>query len=128
MKRSLLAAAALLALVAPARADDKADRKAVAENNNRFAVELYGRLREKDGNLFFSPYSISTALGMTYGGARGDTADEMAKTLHFALPAERQHQAFGELIKEINAGGEKRGYKLSTANALWTQRGYPFAD
>src|SRR5262249_25034298 len=54
--------------------DEKADRQMVAKNNNRFAVELYGKLREKDGNLFFSPYSIESALGMTYAGARGETA------------------------------------------------------
>jgi serpin B len=133
MKLSLLFVALVLLALVPAvvlaekPADEKADRAALARNNNQFAVELYGRLREKDGNLFFSPYSISTALGMTHAGARGETAEEMAKTLHFNLPAERQNAAFAGLIKEINGGGEKKGYQLSTANALWTQKDYPFA-
>ena len=56
---------------------------------------------------------------MTYAGARGETAEQMAKTLHFTLPNDRQHAAFGRLIKEINGDGKKRGYQLSTANALW---------
>ena len=63
------------------------DRTTVVEGNNVFAVALYERLRNQSGNLFFSPESISTALAMAYAGARGITASEMAKTLHFTLPA-----------------------------------------
>ncbi len=97
------------------------------QGNTKFALELYARLRTKDGNLFLSPYSISSALAMTYGGARGQTAEEMAKTLHFELFGEKLHPAFGALIKEVNGEGkEKRGYQLSTANALWGQKDYPF--
>jgi len=55
-----------------------ADRAAVVEGNNAFAMELYGQLRNRSGNLFFSPESISIALAMTYAGARGNTASEMA--------------------------------------------------
>src|SRR5262249_42177250 len=95
--------------------EKKADVQSVAKSKNRFALELYGWLREKDGNLFFSPYSIETALAMTYAGARGETAEQMAKTLHYDLPNDREHAAFAALIKQINAPGEKRGYQLSTA-------------
>ena len=73
----------------------KADVPAVAKDDNQFALDLYAKLRGEDGNLFFSPYSIETALGMTYAGARGETAEQMAKTLHFTLPNDRQHAAFG---------------------------------
>src|SRR5436309_10822089 len=58
---------------------------AVVTANNQFALDLYQQLRTKPGNLFFSPYSITKALAMTYAGARGETADEMAKVLHFTL-------------------------------------------
>ena len=52
-------------------------------------------LRETSGgNLFYSPYSISLALAMTYGGARGETERQMADTLHFQLPQERLHTSF----------------------------------
>jgi serine protease inhibitor len=103
-----------------------ADRTTVVEGDNAFAVALYGRLRNQIGNLFFSPESISTALAMAYAGARGGTASEMAKTLHFTLPPEKLHPAMGALLSELNAAHE--GYQLSVANALWAQQGYTFLD
>src|SRR5580704_13001395 len=78
------------------------DRKAVVEGNNAFAVALYGQLRSQSGNLFLSPESISTALAMTYAGARGQTASEMAKTLHFTLPPEQLHPAMGAVLNDLN--------------------------
>jgi serpin B len=107
---------------------DKGDVAVAVKGNNEFAFDLYGQLRTRDGNLFFSPNSISTALAMTYAGARGDTADEMAKALHFNLPQDKQHPAFGGLIRNLNGEGKKRGYKLNVANALWGQSGYGFKD
>ena len=56
--------------------------KAVTKANSAFALDLYSQLRTAEGNLFFSPYSVSTALAMTQGGARGGTAQQMATTLH----------------------------------------------
>lgn len=103
-----------------------ADRTAVTEGNNVFAVALYGRLRHQSGNLFFSPESISTALAMAYAGARDSTASEMAKTLHFTLPPDKLHPAMGGLMRDLNSTHE--GYQLSVANALWAQQGYTFLD
>ncbi|MGD0293054.1 MAG: serpin family protein [Terracidiphilus sp.] len=103
-----------------------ADQAEVIKGNNAFAVELYGQLRKQDGNLFFSPESISTALAMTYAGARGDTASEMARTLHFTLPPERLHPAMGAILSELNAA--HIGYQFSVANALWGQQGDKFLD
>jgi serpin B len=102
------------------------DVPAVVEGNNRFAFDLYGRLREQDGNLFFSPYSISAALAMTAAGARGETADEMAKVLHLSLGAEKLAAAEGALARQVNGEGRQRGYRLRTANALWGQKGFGF--
>ena len=102
------------------------DRAAAVEGNNAFAVALYDQLRNRDGNLFLSPESISTALAMTYAGARGETASEMAKTLHFTLPPDRLHPAMGALLSDLNAPHD--GYKLRVANALWAQQGYVFRD
>jgi serpin B len=99
------------------------DLAAVVEGNNRFAFDLYHQLGQKPGNKFFSPYSISTALGMTYAGARGNTAKEMAQTLHFTLDNERLHPAFGELIRKINGADKKRNYELDVANSLWGAEG-----
>src|SRR6516165_6584420 len=67
----------------------KADRDETVRGDTEFALDLYGQLKSQDGNLFFSPNSISTALAMTYGGAKGDTATQMASVLHFTLPIDR---------------------------------------
>jgi serpin B len=97
----------------------------VVEGNNRFAFDLYGRLRHRPGNLFFSPHSLSTTLAMTYAGARGETAQQMAATLHFSLPPADLHPAFAALDRQLNDGKGRR-YKLAVANALWGQEGEPF--
>ena len=103
---------------------DNADRSAATDGNNAFAADLYGRLRTQSGNLFFSPESISTALAMTYAGARGDTASQMATTLHFTLPPDRLHAAMGSLLADLNA--DHASYQLRAANALWAQQGEQF--
>jgi serpin B len=102
------------------------DQTAVVEGDNAFAVELYGHLRSHSGNLFFSPMSVSTALAMTYAGARGETAAQMAKTLHFNLPPAQLHPAMGALLSDLNAAHD--GYQLRVANSLWAQQGYVFND
>lgn len=105
-------------------AQETADRKAIVEGNNRFAFDLYGQLRQQEGNLFFSPASVSTALAMTSVGARGQTAEQMNKALHFSLEQDRLHPAFGLLHRDFN--DKHKGYQLSVANALWGQKGYSF--
>src|SRR3712207_4148327 len=115
---ALGAAASLAARHVPGGSTDTpaaADKAAVAQGNNRFGLELYARLRQGEGNLFLSPYSISAALAMTSAGARGRTLEQMASTLH--LPEQGQlHPAMADLIHEVNGEGKgKRGYQLSTA-------------
>jgi serpin B len=108
---------------------DPADVAAVTEGDNQFALDLYAQLRGQEGNLFVSPYSISTALAMTRAGARGDTAAEMDKVMHFTLPQDKLNPTLGAIIHQLNGDADaKRGYQLSTANALWGQKGYPFND
>ena len=108
--------------------------KIVAKGNNEFAFDLYAKLIndeeivKKSSNLFFSPYSISTALAMTWAGTRGETEKQFAETMHYPLPSARQHEALGKLEKQLNTGGKKGGYQLSVANALWGQEGEPFRD
>jgi serpin B len=93
--------------------------------NTAFGLDLYGQLRKAPGNLFLSPFSISTALAMTSAGAKGTTLDEMNKVLH--LPAD-PHQAFGDLLGRITGAGKdiKRPYELTIANAIWAQKDYPW--
>lgn len=98
----------------------------VVAGNTEFAVDLYGQLRTNAGNVCFSPYGISTALAMTYGGARGETAEQMARTLHFDLPADQLHPAFAALEAELNAVPKKGQIQLAVANSLWPQKDFPF--
>lgn len=97
----------------------------LVRDNTRFAFELYGKLAAAEGNLFYSPYSISTALTMTSAGARGNTATEMAKVLRLTLGEAELHPAFAELESRVKAS-EREGIRLSTANALWPQKDYSF--
>src|SRR5262245_44940979 len=87
--------------------------KSVVDANTSFAVDLYQRQHGNTGNLFFSPYSISTALAMTYGGARGQTAKEMAQVLHFNIPEAQVHSGFASLIRQINELGKGKELSLS---------------
>ena len=123
----------LVAAGAPAAQDPNApqqtDKQIITEGNNSFALELYARLRSQKGNLFLSPYSISTALAMTYSGARNQTQSQMAKVLHFP-PADRRKFAaeFGRIIKDLNKRGAGGKYELRVANALWGQKDYGFLE
>jgi len=125
----------------PKQAGPDPDTKLVAEGNNRFALQLYQKLQDDKGNLFFSPYSISTALTMTYAGARGATQEQMARVLHFPtskeileklnadqapMTQEQLAQVFGKTIKDLNTRGGGDKYELRVANALWGQRDYAF--
>ena len=91
----------------------------VVSANNQFALDLYSQFKEefKDENIFFSPYSISVALTMTYEGARGQTAEEMQSVLHIPENASLRRPNFAKIINEINK--ENKKYRLHTANALW---------
>jgi serpin B len=100
----------------------------LVEGNTAFAFDLYQALREQDGNLFYSPYSISLALAMTYAGARGETAQQMADTLHFLLAQHRLHPAFNWLDAELasRTQGEEGEFRLNIINAIWGQKDYEF--
>jgi serpin B len=117
--------------IPPAEAEP-GDVASLAAGNTAFAVELYQLLRQYEGNLFYSPYSISLALAMTYAGARGETEAQMAEALHFDLPQERLHPAFEALAQVLASRGEdaenKEGepFRLNVANALWGQEDYEF--
>ncbi|MCK5333558.1 MAG: serpin family protein, partial [Candidatus Aenigmarchaeota archaeon] len=82
--------------------------------------------KSEEGNVFFSPYSISTALAMTYEGAKGKTAEEMQNVLHIPEDSTIRMPAFARIYNEINKGDKE--YELSTANALWAQQDYIFLD
>ena len=104
----------------------------LVEGNSAFAFQLYQALKGKEGNLFYSPYSISMALAMTYAGARGQTAQQMADTLQFMLDQDSLHPAFNWLDAELAKRGEgaqgkdSEGFRLNIVNAIWGQKDYAF--
>ena len=110
----------------PCFAQESSDLKVVVDGNTKFALNLYQKLKDTEGNLFLSPYSISTALAMTYAGARDNTAKQMAETMHFSLDQKQLHPAFAELRATLNDVQQKRKVTLHVANSLWPQKGYPF--
>ncbi len=108
-----------------ATAEAPAPPAAVVEGMNTFAFDLYGRLAAaSDENVFLSPASISTALAMTYAGARGNTESQMDAVLH--LPERNVHEGFGAMVDYLNALGKQEKFDLTMANALWGQRNYAF--
>ncbi len=105
---------------------ESAPTQSLVEGNTAFALDLYGRLKSNPGNLFFSPYSISTALAMTYNGARGETEKQMSQVLHFGAAQEEVHTGFNELQRQLGKAEKQQGIQLNIANALWAQTGHPF--
>ncbi len=104
---------------------------ALVGGNTEFAADLYRQVHTESGNLFLSPHSISTALAMTYAGAAGNTATQMADTLHFTLPPDQLHAAMDALDLDLasrahDADSTVRPFQLHTANSIWGQTGKAF--
>jgi serpin B len=95
-----------------------------ADDNNDFALAMYGRLRQKARNLFFSPFSIRTALSMTQAGARGETAAQMIEALRISSSGETPHVVFADIIQRLKSAADAE-YEMVVANSLWGQEGAP---
>ncbi|MHB1157352.1 MAG: serpin family protein [Phycisphaerales bacterium] len=128
-----------------AGADDATNAHLLAECSNRFGWSLYQQVAAKDGNVLISPHSMHTALAMTYLGARGQTAKQIADAMQ--LIAKRQSEIVigpflldsypallngtpnmpGIAAKHDEATDKNfRGFTLNSVNAMWAQQGYPF--
>ncbi|MCE5339476.1 MAG: serpin family protein [Methanomicrobiaceae archaeon] len=112
----------------PAGQGTSGDPSSVSAGNSRFAFDLYRHLASAPANagknLFFSPYSISSALAITYEGARGATADEIGSVLHLPENNTLRREGFAGIDAGLNR--EDENYTLRTANALWAEEKYPF--
>ncbi|MFH0827395.1 MAG: serpin family protein [Candidatus Omnitrophota bacterium] len=102
------------------------DANSVVDANNQFAFELYARYKSSEENIFFSPYSISSALAMAYEGAEGTTADEIQAVFHFPKDDSLRREEFQRINNRINRKDKK--YELHIANALWAQKDYLFLE
>ncbi len=113
-----------------------ADLPALAQGNSAFAMDLYQSLKtQNDGNMFYSPYSLSLALAMAHAGARGDTAKEMANTLHFNLSQDALDTAFNYLALEMDSRTRNTStantvsdgaFHLNVVNDAWGQKNFQF--
>lgn len=93
---------------------------------NQLSIDLYKKLSaENNDNLFLSPYSISSALAMVYGGAGGTTAEQINNTLYFGGQG-ATHPALSHLRTTLNGIQGKGHIELSIANSLWPQVDYAF--
>jgi serpin B len=100
---------------------------ALVDGNSEFAFDLYQNIISgTDGNTFFSPFSISEALAMTYAGARTSTESEMADVLNFTLSQDELHPAFNRLDSEVRSGASEGAFQMNIANSIWGQRDYSF--
>jgi len=98
----------------------------VIEANNRFAINLYSQYKSEEGNIFFSPFSISTAMAMVYEGAEGKTAKEIKSVFGFPKYDNSRRNQYSDLLSEINK--KDKEYALKTANALWAEQDFHFLD
>src|SRR4030042_4778413 len=101
-----------------------ADMETLAAGNNAFGLDLYQVLSQQAGNFVFSPYSLSSALAMTYAGARSETESQMAASMHFGLPQAELHPAFNQLELALArmgaaAAADEHPLQLTIANAIW---------
>jgi serpin B len=123
---SMLLATVLATTSVPTQTAADSATDSLVAGNTAFAFDLYSRLRTGDGNLFFSPYSISTCLGMTYTGARGDTATQMAGVLHFDSDPAKLAASFANLQAQLARSQSQGNIELNLANGLWSQKDHPF--
>ena len=101
------------------------DEVKIIKANNIFSIDLYAKLKEPEKNLFFSPFSIFTAIAMVFTGARGLTENQIKETLHITLDQNRFHSEFKKLLKILYG---ERGSELHLANLLCIQKGYELLE
>jgi serpin B len=124
MKNTLLALLGFTLVSAPMAGT--AQVQSVVDGNTTFALNLYSQLATNSGNLFFSPYSISTCLAMLYAGASGNTEQQMSQVLGFGTNQQQFASLFGQLQAKLEADQQTNAIELNLANALWLQEGFPF--
>lgn len=96
----------------------------LSRDNSEFATRLYREICAPDANLIFSPYSVSSALAMTYAGARGTTESQMAAVLSFSLDQKDIHQAFADLGTRLDKIQQTGDITLNIANSLWPETSF----
>jgi serpin B len=114
---------------------DAADIGTLVTDNTAFALDFYQQIRDSEGNLIFSPFSLSVALTMALAGAEGSTQAGMADALNLSLPEETLYPTFDALLlaiqaseAQVNEEREGNPFQLNIANSLWGQAGFSFEE
>lgn len=103
-------------------------------DNNSFAFDLYHSISSESENMFFSPYSISVAMAMTWAGARNQTETQIADTLRFSFSQEKLHSLFNDLDLDLNnrnqgdPANDDKHLNLNISNEVWGQKDFSFLD
>jgi len=114
---------------------DSVDMETLVNGFSDYTFDFYHQASAdanlQDKNIFFSTYSIENALAMTWAGAKNNTADEMADSLHFTLPLSSFHSTLNALNVDINSRDDSvpfsgDAFQLNLVNAVWSRIGYPF--
>ena len=117
-------ALASLVLLAAVPSNPSQNVNDIAANNNVFAFDLYHQITTtQKGNIFFSPFSISTALAMTYAGANNTTAVEMQQTMHFGPNTDEFHSSYGAYLRQLDQNADGN-IQLRIANRLWGEKSH----
>ena len=103
----------------------KSYKDSVVQGNRKFAIDLFQKLATKERNLCFSPHSLSVLFAMLYAGARGNTASQIAQTLHFHADQKALHSQIADIHQQLIAGSKQGFYELRIGNRIWSQVGYP---
>jgi len=106
----------------------KTDVQFLVESNNTFALELYSKISATEGNLCISPFSVSTALAMTFAGARGITEMQIKNVMHISLPQTEFHKVLSQLLEKINSLGQEKKAGLLLANSIYPHNKYTFLE
>jgi serpin B len=125
MKKSIILLGFVLShfFIMTSQAEDR-NLQFLVQGNSEFALDMYHKVRCDEGNIFFSPYSISAAFAMTYAGARCETQTQIARALHFSLDPCQLHLGFSTLHAQFQKLQENSPFRLNIANALWIQKEY----
>jgi serpin B len=101
--------------------------KEIVDGNNKFAFKLFHELQgSTEENMFYSPFSISTAMALVYAGAQDETALQVSQTMNFQ-PDIHFHSDYKQLLGKLKNGAEGK-IKLNIANGLWAQKDFRFLD
>lgn len=105
---------------------DSVEEYDIATANNAFAFDMYSMIKSDVENIFFSPYSIFTAMAICYDGAEGSTKEQISNVFYYPLSKPVLEGSTKEMIDTINSDND--AYDLETANALWVLEEYPLNE